>query len=196
MTKIFGYLLCAVVEYSLARGKFDTASRNERCVSVRRCKSSFQASSLSVSGRLNQLLPLRGKEPRFSFNSRRRTVYFQYAQWTAISQMLCRCIDGRHAASSAVSLRKEPLKFVPCHVFRSNASSSNERSSVMSFLATFLSFQKLNRLIQELPRDAKFHRTIKHRIIRRSEISCIRQVLPHQVYMCAPQPGNKKSVDG
>ena len=52
---------------------------------------------------------------RTSVVRRRRAAYFQYAEWTTSSQMLCRPRAGRHEACFSERPRIDPRRFVPCH---------------------------------------------------------------------------------
>src|SRR5881397_3203127 len=72
------------------------AWRNRRCCSFRSATSRFQARASAGAGSGGQLLPARGKANATSRVSRRRTMYFQYAVCSTISQMLCRPRRGRH----------------------------------------------------------------------------------------------------
>src|SRR5207249_3297253 len=91
------------------------AWRNRRCCSLRSATSRFQARASAGAGSGGQLLPARGKANATSRVSRRRTMYFQYAVCSTISQMLCRPRRGRHNASRCDNPRSAPHNGVPCH---------------------------------------------------------------------------------
>ena len=79
----------------------------------------FQASSLTSEGSGNQLEPFRANDRLRAPVRALNTAYFQYAAWTAISQMLWRLLLGRQRAWRAVRPRRAPRRFVPCQDFRS-----------------------------------------------------------------------------
>src|SRR5437016_5261404 len=81
------------------------ASKRSRCISSRSLTSIFHADPVSSSGRVNQLLPFSGNDPLFSPRILLLTIYFQYAQWTTISQILCRLSPGLQDASLALTPR-------------------------------------------------------------------------------------------
>src|SRR6185369_14392769 len=109
-----------------------TARRRSWCCSTRIARSCFHAASVVSMGRAKKLLPGSTNEPRFSPVSRRRTTYFQYAAWSAYSQILCAPGAGRHAAIAGETPRREPARLGPCHDFLSNASSRRSSSRAIS----------------------------------------------------------------
>ena len=100
--------------------------RSARCSRSSNLLSALQAASffLPFSGRGKKLLPFSANDPFFPPSMRLRTAYFQYAVCSVSSQMLCRPAPGRQAACLALTPRIDCLRFGPCQVFFSYASSS------------------------------------------------------------------------
>ena len=65
-----------------------TALRSVACMSANNWVSLFHALALTCCGRVIQLEPSSGNDPRCALVNRRHATYFQYAACTTSSQML------------------------------------------------------------------------------------------------------------